>query len=177
MKEKNKTNNIDDILQLLKQKEITPSDNFTNNVMDCIKNDSSFDDSLIEDDKLNDILETLSFKEQVKPSDDFTANVMKRIALDNKLQTSNDIDDILSLLKQQPVVLPSDNFTNNVIDKINAIDEEDNIISFQKVYKKFLIGSAIVAAATVLLALNLFSEYNPAMAEFMATDYFTAGLY
>ena len=52
-----------------------------------------------------------------------------------------------------------------------------SIDAFEKVYKKFLIGSIAVAAAAILLALNLFSTYDPSMAEFMVTDYFNTGLY
>ncbi len=77
---------------------------------------------------------------------------------------------------KQPVIEPSAEFTDNVMAKIDKASQDDNIVSFEKVYRKFFIGSAIVAAAAVLLALNLFSNYDPAMAEFMVTDYFKYGV-
>ena len=143
-----------------------------------IKNDSSFDDDIIKLDETDDILECLSFADEVKPNDSFTNNVMARIKAEQNFKYNEEnIDDILSLLAKQPVIEPSAEFTDNVMAKIEESAQDDNIISFEKVYKKFLIGSAIVAAAAVLLALNLFSNYDPAMAEFMVTDYFNTGLY
>ena len=178
MKEKYTEKNMENILNSLKHKEISPKSDFTLNVMQRIKNDSSFDDDIIKLDETDDILEALSFAEEVKPSDNFTNNVMARIKAEQNFKYNEEnIDNILHLLSIQPVVEPSTDFTNNVMAKIDEAAQDDNIISFEKVYKKFLIGSAVVAAAAVLLALNLFSNYDPAMAEFMVTDYFNTGLY
>lgn len=178
MKEKYTENNMENILKSLKHKEISPKSDFTLNVMQRIKNDNSFDDDIIKLDETDDMLECLAFTDEVKPSNNFTNNVMARIKAEQNFKYNEEnIDDILSLLSQQPVVEPSADFTNNVMAKIDEAAQDDNIISFEKVYKKFLIGSAIVAAAAVLLALNLFSNYDPAMAEFMVTDYFNTGLY
>lgn len=178
MKEKYTEQNMENILKSLKHKEISPKSDFTLNVMQRIKNDSSFDDDIIKLDETDDILEYLSFADEVKPNDSFTNNVMARIKAEQNFKYNEEnIDDILSLLAKQPVIEPSAEFTDNVMAKIEESAQDDNIISFEKVYKKFLIGSAIVAAAAVLLALNLFSNYDPAMAEFMVTDYFNTGLY
>lgn len=178
MKEKYTERNIENILKSLKHKEISPKSDFTLNVMQRIKNDSSFNDDIIKLDEADDMLECLSLVDEVKPSDSFTNNVMARIKAEQNFKYNEEnIDDILSLLAKQPVIEPSAEFTDNVMAKIEESAQDDNIISFEKVYKKFLIGSAIVAAAAVLLALNLFSNYDPAMAEFMVTDYFNTGLY
>lgn len=178
MKEKYTDKTMDNILKSLKHKEISPKSDFTANIIQRIKNDNSFDDEILKLDKTDDMLEALAFIDDVKPSDSFTNNVMAKIKAEQNFKYNEEnIDDILSLLAQQPVVEPSADFTDNVIAKINESSQDDNIISFEKIYKKFLIGSAIVAAAAVLLALNLFSNYDPAMAEFMVTDYFNTGLY
>lgn len=178
MKEKFTENNIENILKSLKHREISPKTDFTLNVMHRIKNDNSFDNDIIKLDETDDMLECLSFAEEVKPSDNFTSNVMARIKAEQNINYNEEnIDDILHLLSTQPVVEPSADFTDNVMAKIEEDAQDDNIVSFEKVYKKFLIGSVIVAAAAVLLALNLFSNYDPAMAEFMVTDYFNTGLY
>lgn len=178
MKEKYTEQNMENILKSLKHKEISPKSDFTLNVMQRIKNNSSFDDDIIKLDETDDILECLSFADEVKPNDSFTNNVMARIKAEQNFKYNEEnIDNILSLLAKQPVIEPSAEFTDNVMAKIEESAQDDNIISFEKVYKKFLIGSAIVAAAAVLLALNLFSNYDPAMAEFMVTDYFNTGLY
>ncbi len=178
MKEQYSEKNMENILKALKCDEVTPKADFTMSVMQRIKNDSSFDDDIINLDKTDDILEGLAFIDEVKPSENFTNNVMARIKAEQEFKYNEEnIDSILNLLSKQPVIVPSDDFTNNVMVKIEASEDNDNIISFEKVYKKFLIGSAVVAAAAVLLALNLFSSFDPAMAEFMVTDYFNTGLY
>lgn len=178
MKEKYTEKNMENILKSLKDKEISPKSDFTFSVMQRIKKDSSFDDDIIKVDDTDDMLEYLSFAEEVKPSDNFTNNVMARIKAEQNFKYNEEnIDDILNLLAKQPVIEPSAEFTDNVMAKIDKASQDDNIISFEKVYRKFFIGSAIVAAAAVLLALNLFSNYDPAMAEFMVTDYFNTGLY
>ncbi len=178
MKEKYTEKNMENILKSLKHKEISPKPDFTLNVMQRIKNDNSFDDDIIKLDETDDILEALAFADKVQPSSNFTNNVMARIKAEQNFKYNEEnIDNILHLLSIQPVVEPSADFTNNVMAKIDEAAQDDNIISFEKVYKKFLIGSAVVAAAAVLLALNLFSNYDPAMAEFMVTDYFNTGLY
>lgn len=178
MKEKYTEKNIENILKSLKHKEISPKPDFTFNVMQRIKNDNSFDDDIIKLDKTDDMLETLAFADKVQPDNNFTNNVMARIKAEQNFKYNEEnIDEILKLLSIQPVVEPSADFTNNVMAKIDEAAQDDNIISFEKVYKKFLIASAVVAAAAVLLALNLFSSYDPAMAEFMVTDYFNTGLY
>lgn len=178
MKEKYTEKNIENILKSLKHKEISPKSDFTFNVMQRIKNDNSFDDDIIKLDKTDDMLETLAFADKVQPDNNFTNNVMARIKAEQNFKYNEEnIDEILKLLSIQPVVEPSADFTNNVMAKIDEAAQDDNIISFEKVYKKFLIASAVVAAAAVLLALNLFSSYDPAMAEFMVTDYFNTGLY
>lgn len=178
MKEKYSEKNMENILKLLKHKGSAPKSDFTSRVMQRIKNDSGFDNSIIMLDKTDDMLEGLSFTDEIKPSDNFTNNVMAEIKAEQNFKYSEEnIDKILNLLSKQPVVAPSPDFTSNIMKKIDEADNSDNVISFEKVYKKFLIGSAVVAAAAVLLALNLFSSYDPAMAEFMVTDYFNAGLY
>ncbi len=178
MKEKENEKDLENILKLLKHNAPLPKDDFTSNIMERIKNDSSFDDNILKLDKTEDMLESLAFVNAKMPRDDFTNNVMARIKAEQSFKYSEEnIDDILNILSKQPVLEPSTDFTNSVIAKINKVDNENNIVSFEKVYKKFLIGSIVAAAATVLLAFNMFSNYDPAMAEFMVTNYFTAGLY
>lgn len=178
MKEKYTEKNIENILKSLKHKEMSPKHDFTINVMQRIKNDCSFDDDIVKLDKTDEILECLLFADEVKPSNNFTNSVMARIKAEQNFKYNGEnIDDILNILSKQPVIEPSADFADSVMAKIGEASSDDNIISFEKIYKKFLIGSAFVAAAAVLLALNIFSSYNPAMAEFMVTDYFNTGLY
>ena len=178
MKEKYNEENIEKLLKSLKHNEVMPEKSFTSNVMQRIKDDSSFDDDIINLDKVDDMLEGLAFMESVKPSDNFTFNLMEKIKAESSIKYDEEnVESVLNLLSKQPVTLPKADFTDKVMAKINEADSEENIISFEKVYKKFLIGGVIAAAAAVLLALNLFSSYDPAMAEFMVTDYFNTGLY
>ena len=176
MKKNYNEENIETLLKSLKIQETTACDNFTNKVMDRIKNSSEFDESY-DLSKVDDMLESLPYQDIVEPKADFTSNVMARIKAGKKEYNEDNIEELLHSLNKQVIKMPSKDFTQKVMDKINAEEDEDNIISFEKVYKKFLIGSAIVAAAAILLALNLFSSYDPSMAEFMVTDYFNTGLY
>lgn len=178
MKVKYNEENIETLLKSLKHNEVMPESSFTANVMQRIKDDSSFDDDIINLDKVDDMLEGLAFADSVKPSDNFTLNVMEKIKAESSIKyDEKNVESVLNLLSKQPVTLPKSDFTDKVMAKINEADSEENIISFEKVYKKFLIGGVIAAAAAVILALNLFSSYDPAMAEFMVTDYFNTGLY
>ena len=176
MKQKYNEESIKDLLDSLKIKETKSSDDFTSKVMNRIKNDAAFDSSY-DLNMVDDMLESLPYQEAVEPKADFTSNVMARIKAGKKEYNEDNIEELLHSLNKQVIKMPSKDFTQKVMDKINAEEDEDNIISFEKVYKKFLIGSAIVAAAAILLALNLFSSYDPSMAEFMVTDYFNTGLY
>lgn len=167
--------NIENVLKSLKIKETAGCDDFTNKVMDRIKNSSDFDDSY-DLTMVDDMLECLPYQDTVEPKADFTSSVMARIKSEKKVYNEENIENLLAELKTTPIRLPKKDFTENVMQKIKE-ESDDSIISFEKVYKKFLIGSAIVAAAAILLALNLFSTYDPSMAEFMVTDYFNTGLY
>ena len=178
MEKKYTEKEIENILKSLKHKEILPKSDFTLSAMQRIKNDSSVDDDIMKLDETDDMLECLAFIDEVKPSDNFTNNVMAKIKTEQNFKYDEEnIDSVLSLLSKQPVVTPSKDFTSKVMTKIDETDVNYNVISFEKVYKKFLIVSAVAAAAAVLLAFNLFSNYDPAMAEFMVTDYFNMGLY
>lgn len=171
--------NIIPLLKSLKIDETTAEDDFTSKVMNRIKADIDFDNNIDDLDKVDNLLNILPVKEIMQPKEDFTANVMNRIKSEQKKVKYNqeNIQDVLKLLKTKPIKLPNKNFAENVMEKIKEEEVDENIISFEKTYKKFLVGSFIVAAAAILLALNLFSTYNPSMAEFMVTDYFNTGLY
>lgn len=168
--------NIETVLKSLKIKETAVSDDFTSRVMNRIKNSSDFEDEY-DLSKVDDMLESLPYQDIVEPKADFTSSVMSRIKAEQTVYNEENIENLLSTLKTTPIKLPKKDFTENVMQKIKEDEAEDNIISFEKVYKKFLIGSVVVAAAAILLALNLFSTYDPSMAEFMVTDYFNTGLY
>lgn len=168
--------NIETVLKSLKIKETAVSDDFTSRVMNRIKNSSDFEDEY-DLSKVDDMLESLPYQDIVEPKADFTSSVMSRIKAEKTVYNEENIENLLSTLKTMPIKLPKKDFTENVMQKIKEDEAEDNIISFEKVYKKFLIGSVVVAAAAILLALNLFSTYDPSMAEFMVTDYFNTGLY
>ena len=170
-------NNIETLLHdSLKVEETVPGDDFTSKVMNKIKNDAEFDSSY-DLNMVDDMLESLPYQDIVAPKADFTSSVMARIKEGKKVYNEDNIEELLHSLNKHVIKMPAKDFTQKVMDKINAEEDEDNIISFEKVSKKFLIGSAIVAAAAILLALNLFSSYDPSMAEFMVTDYFNTGLY
>lgn len=176
MKKNYNEENIETLLKSLKIQETTACDNFTSKIMDRIKNSSEFDESY-DLSKVDDMLESLPYQEIVEPKADFTSSVISRIKADKKIYNEDNIDELLAGLKTTPIKLPAKDFTENVMQKIKEDEADENIVSFEKVYKKFLIGSIAVAAAAILLALNLFSTYDPSMAEFMVTDYFNTGLY
>ncbi len=88
----------------------------------------------------------------------------------------NSIDILLkSLDKNRPYKI-SDNFTMNVMDKIKE-DNIKNIKYFDRLYLKFSIGASAIAAACLLLAINLFTTYTPSVAEFVAMDYFNISIF
>lgn len=178
---------LDNMLSSLKNRAVVePSIDFTSNVMNRIKEDSSFVENKYSEDNIDNVLSLLKERKEVEPSSDFTLSVMERIKLEESkkadiLYNDENIDSLLISLKNKEVVEPSVDFTQNVIDKIKAEkvekESDDDIISFSKIYKKVLVVSVISAAAAVLLAFNLFSNYDAGMAEFMATDYFNTGIY
>lgn len=171
--------NIENLLNLLKENnnENTLYNNFTNKVMDRIKEDTSFINDNGQD-YIDDLLTNLSYVEEVIPKDNFTLNVMEKIKANNNFSYNEEnIEPLLNKLSHTVITMPKEDFTCNVMEKIKDDMENSEIIPFEKVYKKFLIGSIVVAAAAVLLALNLFSHYDAGMAEFMVTDYFNTGLY
>ncbi len=169
--------NTKNLLKSLKHNTPKISSDFTNSVMDRITKDVSINDNAELED-IDDMLYNLSINKEIIPDENFTKNVINRIKNSQQsYYTEENIDEILSILKNTSNQMPSNNFTENVIDRIKLETVNENITSFEKVYKKFVIGSICVAAAAVLLALNLFNYYDAAVAEYMVTDYFNTGIY
>ena len=150
------------------------------NHKDSFNNESINNESIIESEnikKIDDLLKLLKNHKEASISNEFTSNVMERI---NDYQpvvyNESNIQDVLKGLRTKRTAIPSDDFSKNVIKKI----EESSILddsSYSKIFKKFIIGSIAVAAASIILAFSFFSDYNADTAEFMATDYYNTGLY
>ena len=84
MKKNYNEENIETLLKSLKIQETTACDNFTNKVMDRIKNSSEFDESY-DLSKVDDMLESLPYQDIVEPKADFTSSVISRIKADKKI--------------------------------------------------------------------------------------------
>ncbi len=176
MDNKIKIDNMDNLLKSLKTTSYNIPDDFTNKVMDRIKNNQEFSNDTL--DNIDDMLYNLSLQEEVKPDNNFTEKVMQRVkTYKETVYNEKNVEDLLYTLKNQEPAPISNDFTNKVMVEIKSENMEDNIIQFDKVYKKFIAASIFVAAAAVLLALNLFSHYDAATAEYMVTDYFNTGIY
>lgn len=94
----------------------------------------------------------------------------------NSKYDENSIETLLSSLKNDKVINIPDNFTLKVMDRIRQ-DNLNNIKSYDKLYLKFSVGASMIAAACLLLAVNLFVTYTPEMAEFAAIDYFNISIF
>lgn len=89
----------------------------------------------------------------------------------------NDIEQLLKNinLNGKPIIVPA-NFTAAVMDKIKA-DSAGYVTYFESVYRKFLIGGAVAAAAAVVLAFKFMSSYNSFMSEYAMMDILTGTLF
>lgn len=179
MKEKYDEHGVENLLKNLKNKDICkPSGDFTLSVMDRIKNSAG--KPYYDDENIEILLKDLKNKRAALPSGDFSSSVMNRIKeYENIRKTPFDeknIEPLLKTLKYAETVVPSERFAASVIDKIRE-DENNAAGSFYGIYRKFITGAIVAAAASVLLAVNLFSSFDPGTAELMVTDYFNTGIY
>lgn len=127
--------------------------------------------------KIDIELASLRNYKETEISSNFTTNVMDRISnYEPVIYNEKNIEEVLKGLKTKKPVVPSNKFTENVMKRIEeSYLTEDS--KFSNIYKKFLIGSLVVAAASIILTFTFFSNFNADTAELMAVDYFNTGLY
>lgn len=89
----------------------------------------------------------------------------------------NDIEQMLKNMKAcgKPILVPA-HFTASVMDKIKA-DSSGYVNYFESVYRKFLIGGTVAAAAAVILAFKFMNSYNSFMSEYAMMDILTGTLF
>ena len=75
-----------------------------------------------------------------------------------------------TLADNQQILIP-DNFSASVMSRIKN-DSNQKVIYFEKLFIRYSLAASAVAAACLLLAVNLFTSYTPSNAEYAAIDYF-----
>lgn len=85
----------------------------------------------------------------------------------------NSVEDILKGLADNnlQISIPS-GFSANVMSRIRNDSAAKKIISFDKLFLHYSLAASAVAAACLLLAINLFMSYTPGDAEYAVIDYF-----
>ena len=82
---------------------------------------------------------------------------------------------LLSLKKHSDIKAPDD-FAASVMSRIRQ-DADKSVRSYDGLFLRFSAAASVVAAASLLLAINLFTSYTPGAAEYAAVDYFSVCIF
>ncbi len=86
------------------------------------------------------------------------------------------VESLLAGLKNRPDIKAPEDFAASVMSRIRQ-DADKSVRSFDGLFLRFSIGASVVAAASLLLAINLFTSYTPGAAEYAAVDYFNMSIF